>query len=423
MMQDQDGTIHNVKSSFLYASAKGSPLGSSDPVAAAIGLLRPRTVVEAGLHAAGPWAVRFDPFPHVKLGVVARGECWLALQGQEPVLLREGDFYLLGNPPPYVLASSLTAKPRAAKPLWDSAANGAVRIGPEDGEDTYLCGGHFSFDDANASILIDVLPSLVHVRAADPRSKLLAHLSELLLAEVEASTVGGSLALDHLAQILFIHMLRAHAGQADRPAGWLGALRDDGIGTALRAMHADVAHRWTLKELAGISHMSRSAFAASFKNQVGTAPLEYLIEWRMSLARDALRRGTRSISELAFATGYESESAFSTAFRRVVGSSPRQFRDTAHHAADSEPDLRDLSLTLAQSDSAALPVTRTLKLSDAAGSRLSQAVERRVQPSVTSCLTGDGQAPNAGRQQKPQQKMPGRAGRRQLTAKSPTSAN
>ncbi|WP_324618407.1 helix-turn-helix transcriptional regulator [Streptomyces sp. RTd22] len=72
------------------------------------------------------------------------------------------------------------------------------------------------------------------------------------------------------------------------------------------------------------------AFAASFKNQVGTAPLEYLIEWRMSLARDALRRGTRSISELAFATDYESESAFSTAFRRMVGASPKQFRDAAH---------------------------------------------------------------------------------------------
>lgn len=295
-------------------------------------------MVEAGLYAAGPWAVRFDPFPHVKLGVVARGECWLALQGHEPVLLREGDFYLLGNPPPYVLASSLAEEPRAAKPLWDSAANGAVRLGPEAEEDTYLCGGHFSFDDANASVLIDVLPSLVHVRAADPRSKLLAHLSELLLAEVEANAVGGSLAVDHLAQILFIHMLRAHAGQADRPAGWLGALRDDGIGAALRAMHADVAHRWTLKELADISRMSRSAFTASFKNQVGTAPLEYLIEWRMSLARDALRRGTRSISELAFATGYESESAFSTAFRRVVGSSPKQFRDTAHHAVNSGSD-------------------------------------------------------------------------------------
>ena len=336
-LHDEDGTIHNVSSPILYRSSTGPPLGSGDPVADAIGLLRPLTVVEAGLHAAGPWALRFDPFPHAKLGVVARGECWLALQGHEPVLMREGDFYLLGNPPPYVLASALTEEPRAARPLWDGATNGAVRIGPEAEEDTYLCGGQFSFDDADASVLFDVLPPLVHVRAADPRGKLLAHLSELLVAETEANAAGGSLVRDHLAQVLFVHMLRAHADQAGRPTGWLGALGDDGIGAALRAMHADVAHRWTLKELAGIGRMSRSAFAASFKNRVGTAPLEYLIEWRMSLARDALRRGTRSISELAFATGYESESAFSTAFRRVVGSSPKQFRDAAHRAAESGP--------------------------------------------------------------------------------------
>ncbi len=139
--------------------------------------------------------------------------------------------------------------------------------------------------------------------------------------------------LDHLAQIMLVHMLRAYAEQVRRPAGWLRALGDDGIGAALRAMHTDVAHRWTLNELAGISRMSRSAFAAAFKNQVGVAPLEYLIKWRMSLARDALRLGTRSISELASATGYESESAFSTAFRRVVGCSPRQFRATAQRAA------------------------------------------------------------------------------------------
>lgn len=119
----------------------GSGLEFSDPIADAIGLLRPHTVVEPGLHAAGSWAVRFDPFPHVKLGVVARGECWLALRGHEPVLLREGDFYLLGNPPPYVLASALTAKPRDAKSLWASATNGTVRIGTDTEEDTYCAVG------------------------------------------------------------------------------------------------------------------------------------------------------------------------------------------------------------------------------------------------------------------------------------------
>lgn len=329
MLHHPSGTIHNVESPFPYASSTAaSAFGSSDPIAVAIGLLRPRTVVKVGLHAAGPWAVRFEPYPHVSLGVVARGQCWLALEGHEPVLLTEGDFYLLGNPPPYLLASELTATPRAAKPLWDTAADGAVRIGPPAEEDTYLCGGHFSFDDTNADILLDVLPPLVHVHATDPRGELLAHLSHLLVTEAETTALGSSLVLDHLAQVLFVHMLRAHADQTDRPTGWLGALNNDGIGAALRAMHAHVAHRWTLKELADISRMSRSAFAATFKTQVGTPPLEYLIQWRMSLARDALRRGTRSITELAFATGYESESAFSTAFRRVVGISPKHYRDS-----------------------------------------------------------------------------------------------
>jgi len=176
-------------------------------------------------------------------------------------------------------------------------------------------------------MLIDILPPLVHVRVDDPRSRSLAQLTDLLSAEVETQAVGRSLVLDHLAQILFVHVLRAHAAQVERPAGWLGALNADGVGAALRAMHSDIARRWTLQELARTSQMSRSAFAAAFKAQVGTSPLEYLIQWLMSLGRDALRRNTRSISELARATGYESESAFSTAFKRIVGASPRQFRE------------------------------------------------------------------------------------------------
>lgn len=305
-------------------------LGSSDLISDAIGLLRPRTVVEPALHAAGSWALRFGRFPHVRLGAVVRGECLLVLEGHAPVLLEEGDLYLLGNPPPYVLASTLSAMPRTATSVWESATDGAVRIGSEGEEDTYLCGGYFSFEGSVAPALTDVLPLFVHVRAADPRGRLLAHLSELLVAEVEAAAIGSPLVMEHLAQVIFVHMLRAHADQADRPTGWLGALGDDGIGAALRAMHADIARSWTVKELADISRMSRSSFASSFKKQVGTAPLDYLIQWRISLARDALSRGTQSISELAFATGYKSESAFSTAFRRVTGSSPKHFRKASN---------------------------------------------------------------------------------------------
>lgn len=324
-------------SDLSYASSAAPITGPSDPVADAIGLLRPRTVVDPALRAAGPWAVRFEAFPHVKIGGVVRGDCWLVLDGHEPVRLREGEIYLLSNPPAYSLRSSLSVEPQPAAELWETASDGAVRIGPADDEDTYLCGGYFRFDEPNAPVLLDILPLLVHVHADDPRVQVLSQLTGLLASEVESCAVGRSLVMDHLVQVLFVQALRAHTEQAERPVGWLGALADDGIGAALRAMHADVAHRWTLQELAGISHSSRSAFAASFKRQVGLAPLEYLIQWRMSLARDALRRNTRTISELAFATGYESESAFSTAFRRVVGASPKQFRDRAQRAVEAEP--------------------------------------------------------------------------------------
>ncbi|WP_218642318.1 AraC family transcriptional regulator [Caballeronia sordidicola] len=311
-------------------------LNRTDPIAEVIGLLRPHAVVAGSLYATRPWAVRYEPFAHVKLGTVVRGECWLSLEGHEPLLLKEGDFYMLGNPPRYVMGSALTVRPCEAEPLWAGAENGTLQIGIRSDDATFVCGGLFSFDDPNSSLLLDILPVLVHVRAGDDRGKLLGHLSDLLVAEVGSGNVGRPLVLDHLAQIFLVYMLRAHANQPIRPVGWLGALGDARVGAALRAMHADVAHRWTLNELAGVARMSRSAFAASFKLQVGSAPLEYLIQWRMSLARDALRRDSRSIADLAFASGYESESAFSTAFRRVSGMSPKQFRDYARRIPDRD---------------------------------------------------------------------------------------
>lgn len=312
-------------------------IGFRDPVADAIGLLRPHTVIGPSLRAVGEWALSFDAFLHVRIGGLVRGECWLILDGREPVLLQEGDTFMLGNPPPYVLASSPDAgrRPEEAEAVWAGAEDGFVRIGPESEDDLYLCAGHIGFDEENAALLTDLLPTLVIVRAGDPHGARLAQLIEHLATEVGMVAAGGPLVQNHLAQVLLVHMLRAHADQAGWARGWLGALNDDGIGAALRAVHSDLAHSWSLQELADISHMSRSAFAQAFKAHVGVPPLEYLINWRMSLARDALARDTLSISDLARATGYQSESAFSTAFRRVVGSSPSKFRAEARRRAVS----------------------------------------------------------------------------------------
>ncbi|RUQ98150.1 AraC family transcriptional regulator [Labedella endophytica] len=305
-------------------------LGYRDPVADAIGLLRPRTIVGPSLLATGDWGLRFGRFTHVRIGGLVRGSCWLMLDGHEPVLLQEGDTFMLGNPPAYALASSPDVETREAATVWATAEDGLVRIGRDPGDDdVYLCVGHIEFDDANAALLTDFLPPLLVVRASDPDGSRLAQLIDLLAVEVGIDAPGSPLVENHLAQILLVHLLRVHAARTDQPSGWLGALGAGGISEALRAIHADVAHSWTLQELADISHLSRSAFAESFRRHVGIPPLEYVTGWRMSLARDALARDTLSIADLAVATGYRSESAFSTAFRRVVGRSPARFRGDA----------------------------------------------------------------------------------------------
>jgi AraC-like DNA-binding protein len=318
--------FHNVESSSLHrSSSTGIALDAQDPIRDVLALARPRTVAPVPLHAAAPWGVRFSPFPHIKLGVVVEGECWLCVDGLEPLLLDKGDFYLLGNPPPYGLGSSVEAARNRTSdgPLREAVSATGSTI-PQDFT-TYMCSVDFEFQDSDASALFSSLPPATLVKAGDAGERLLWNIATLLVHEIEMHEVGRSLVLEHLAQILLVQMLRSHAGSSHEPLGWLASVADDGIGAALRAIHAEPGHRWTLEELARIAMMSRSAFAASFRSRVGRPPLDYLIEWRMQLARAALRTED-SLTAIAATIGYQSESAFSTAFRRVVGTSPREFR-------------------------------------------------------------------------------------------------
>jgi AraC-like DNA-binding protein len=329
------------QSTILYRSSGGFVLGFRDPIADAISLLRPQTTIGPNLRASGEWSLRFEPFPHVRIGGLVRGACWVSIEGHPPVRLNEGDTFLLGHPPSYTLSSDPAIDPVQASALTGTAVDGEVRIGAASEDEIYTCVGDIAFDHDTAALLTTLLPPLVVVRAADPDGVELGQLIRLLAAEVAVPAAGGPLVQSHLAQILLVHMLRAHVARTDVPTGWLGALGDDGVGAALRAMHADISHGWTLAELASVGHMSRSGFAEAFRRRVGTPPLDYLIRWRMNLARDALARDRMTIPDLARATGYRSESAFSTAFRRVVGVSPAQFRararaDTSTTAAREE---------------------------------------------------------------------------------------
>jgi AraC-like DNA-binding protein len=133
-----------------------------------------------------------------------------------------------------------------------------------------------------------------------------------------------NLVAQHLAHMMLIQALRLYLAEGSG-IGWLHALVDKQISAAMNALHDDPAHSWTVLELAERVGMSRSAFALKFKAMVGASPMEYLIHWRMLLAGDRLAHSSDSISVIALSLGYESESAFSTAFKRVMGCSPRYY--------------------------------------------------------------------------------------------------
>jgi AraC-like DNA-binding protein len=149
---------------------------------------------------------------------------------------------------------------------------------------------------------------------------------ERMMQELREPQPGGFLVVQHLAHMMLVQALRAHLAEGLRGSvGWLFALADPQMSAAIHSMHDDPAHPWTLQELAERVGMSRSSFALKFKETVGATPIDYLTRWRMLLAGERLTDSGDSISVISLSLGYESESAFSTAFKRVMGCSPRQY--------------------------------------------------------------------------------------------------
>lgn len=299
-----------------------------DPLAEVLALLRPEAVLAAELRAHGPWSLEFDRHPGVKFGVVVEGECLIAVRGRSAKTLRAGDIFLLGGPPPFVLASDMETPRQSATELFNRTKTHVAQLGGARAKPVvHVVGGHFVLDPANAHLLVDALPAFARI-PADEASPL-RNLMPLLIDEVRSTQLARPRALDQLAQLVLTYALRWLESEGKGPArtGWLRALADSRIGAALRHIHASVEMGTSLPALARVAGMSRTAFAARFKELVGQPPLAYAIQWRMSLAKDALRTTDRPIGELAFEFGYASESAFSMAFRREVGCSPRAYRD------------------------------------------------------------------------------------------------
>lgn len=297
-----------------------------DPLSEAFSLLDIRSARCTRLEAGGAWALRFPAKPALKFAAVLRGWCWMLLPGEPPCRLKTGDTFLLSDAPAYVLTNDQHKAPEDGIALFDWTNFDTAHHG---GDETVLLAGSFVFQPGNAQALLSALPSFMHVPAQECAAAVLRGTLELLDAEVRSAEMGASLMTHRLADILFVQALRAYVGLRGKDsAGWIGALTDERIGRALRRMHGDVGHPWTVEELARAAGMSRSGFAARFKELVGTPPLDYLLRWRMQLAREALRLNEASVARLADRLGYASESAFGNAFKRVHGRAPKRYWST-----------------------------------------------------------------------------------------------
>ncbi|WP_428375229.1 AraC family transcriptional regulator [Lichenicoccus sp.] len=289
----------------------------SDPLTQVVGLLRPSAAFSKLVVAGGAWAVRRSEAGRPFYCAVLDGSCRLSIAGQEPTTLESGDFVLVPAACDFA-TSSLEPPPVGVEAERAETSPGVFRLGSQDDPpDVRMLVGHCAFGSDDANLLVSLLPQLVHVRGEGR----LTTLVELMNEESRGDRPGRDAVLGRLLEVLLIEALRSTMGSAP-PPGLLRGLADDRIAVALRQMHARPTRAWTVVELAREAALSRSTFFERFRREVGVAPMRYLLDWRMALAKDLLRRERAGMGQVAEQVGYSSASTFSVAFARHVGMPP-----------------------------------------------------------------------------------------------------
>jgi AraC-like DNA-binding protein/mannose-6-phosphate isomerase-like protein (cupin superfamily) len=278
-----------------------------------------------------PWGFRISGREVVSFHIVTGGSCWLTVEGiEEPVLLTEGDLVIL----PHGHAHSMTDHPKSPvtmledlKPKQPVERDG-IFYGAGQGEVTTLVCGGLELEDYATNPLYSILPAFIHMRRQDEYSvPWLRAIVEIVRAEASVNRVEAETVITRLSEILFIQAVRAYIRTiGDGNVGWLGALKDPQIGQALALIQHQPDEQWTVGSLACRVNLSRSAFSAKFRQLVGEPPMQYITRVRLTKAAASLRTHPATLVEVATSVGYESEVAFSKAFKRYFGVAPGAYR-------------------------------------------------------------------------------------------------
>lgn len=297
-----------------------------DPLTQLIKLLHPHGLRWKRLDASGEWALQFRGHDGVSFCMACKGSCEIQLEGRQREQLGEGDLVLLNAPPRWILMHGLHAQLEDFEATYAGVDGSTAFVGKSESEPTtQLLGGQISFGSGNIKLLRGVLPAMLRIPASSPSSERLHKMLEWIGDEAVSDKPGRGLILERLLEIMLLEALRLSPLDPGVTRGLLAGMADPQLAASLKVMHAHFQRTWTVTELASVSGMSRSIFAERFGSVVGLTPIDYLLELRMAVARDALLFSEKRPSEVAFLCGYKSIAAFSTAFRRTVGSSPSAY--------------------------------------------------------------------------------------------------
>jgi len=304
-----------------------------DPLGEALHTLRMSGTFYCRSELTAPWALSLPPMKGLSFHVVTSGRCWLEMEGSEPRQLEPGDLVLL----PHGEGHRLSSTPGiAAVELEDvrqervSERYTILRHGGGGAPTDLVCGA-VRFDHPAAHHIVRLLPRVMHVE-----SSWSAHLGmndwmrsvlQLMATEAKELRPGGETIITRLADILVIQAIRAWLERdPSAQTGWLAALQDKRIGRAIALIHRDPSRSWSVASLASEAAMSRSGFAARFSELVGEPAMQYVTRWRMLVAMTWFSEGDVALTGMAARLGYQSEAAFSRAFKRIVGTSPGAVR-------------------------------------------------------------------------------------------------
>ena len=299
----------------------------ADPLGDALHFLRMSGVFYTHSEFTAPWGLELPPLPNcLMFHVVTAGQCLLEVESHDAQMLQPGDFALVPHGEGHRLLSQAGVHTPNIFELHREHISDQYEIlrHGRGGERTVMICGAVRMDHPAARHLLDLLPAQIVIRAwQSPQMDWMQSTLRLMAAETERMQPGGVAVITRLADILVIQAVRHWmASDASSQAGWLGALQDEQIGRALMQIHHKPERSWTVEMLATEAAMSRSAFAARFNSLVGEPPMQYVRRWRMYTALTWLKEEHAPLGEVSSRLGYQSEAAFSRAFKQIIGISP-----------------------------------------------------------------------------------------------------